>query len=260
MNKAKKLDLLVLIILALVVTPIVLFFHVRFLTSTFLFLGLPSLYLIIRKTQNLRVIFSGVFFIGILLGFGFDFIETFNKAWIIPDNQLAIPYRILGAAPVDEVICLILWSLLMFLVYEHFIERKRVEHVNVKHFLITAIIPALASLVFLLGAFFFAPQIITFTYAYLVFGTLAFLPVVYCLIRKPKLLWHIIRVAPYFIFLFIVFELTSLQLDQWYFIGHYVGYVNIFSYRFPFEEFFFWIFISSTVVLTDYKLFVDTDN
>lgn len=260
MNRSQKIDFLVLILLAMVVVPVILLFDVRFLTSTFLFLGVPCLYLLYRKTQNLKVVFSGVFFIGVILGFGFDFVQTFNRAWIIPDEQLVIPYRIFGAAPVDELICLILWSLLMLLVYEHFLEKKRVEHVDVKHFMITAIIPASASLLFIVGAFFFAPHYITFKYSYIIFGVLACLPVIYCVIKRPKLLWHIVKVAPYFIFLFFIFEITSLYLNQWFFIGHYIGYVTFFSFRFPIEELFFWIFASSTVVLTDYKLFVDTQN
>ena len=259
MSKSQKIDFLVLVLLAIFVLPFILYFNVRFLTSTFLFLGVPSLYLLIRKTQNLKVVFSGVFLIGIILGFGFDFIETFNNAWIIPQEQLVIPYRILGYAPIDEIICLILWSLLMLLVYEHFLEKKRLEHINVRYTLVAGIIPASLSVLFLILAFFFAPHLITFEYAYLIFGIVACLPVLYCTIRKPKLLGHVLTVAPYFIFLFFIFEVTSLYLNQWYFIGHYVGYVNFFSFRFPFEEFFFWIFISSTVVLTDYKLLVDRD-
>ncbi len=205
----------------------------------------------------MRVIFSGVFLIGIILGFCFDFLETFNDAWLIPQEQLLIPYRILGIAPVDELICLVLWVLLILLVYEHFFERKRVERIDVRHFMITGIIPASISLLLVVVAFFFAPNIIIFNYAYLVFGLLAFLPAIYCVIKKPKLAWRIVKVAPYFIFLFFTFEITALYLHQWFFIGNYIGYVNFFSFRFPIEEFIFWIFVSSTVVLTDYKLFVD---
>jgi len=259
MKKAKRVDFLMLILLSLLAVPAVLFFHVRFLTSTILFLGVPCIYLLLRKTQNLKVVFSGVFLIGIILGFGFDFIETFNKAWLIPQEQLIIPYRILGSAPFDELICLILWSLLMLLVYEHFLERKRVESININHFMVTGVIPALAALLFVICAFFFAPNLITFHYAYLIFGLLACLPIIYCLLRKPKLIWRIITVAPYFIFLFLTFEITALYLNQWMFIGQYIGYVNLFSFRFPIEELTFWIFISSTVVLTDYKLFVDAE-
>ncbi|HTE48923.1 MAG TPA: hypothetical protein VK675_03395 [Candidatus Paceibacterota bacterium] len=258
MNKAQKIDSLVLILLAIIVVPIVLILHVRFLTSAFLFLGVPSIYLILRKTQNLKVIFSGVFLIGIILGFGFDFLETFNKAWLIPEEQLVLPYRIFGVAPVDELICLILWTLLMILVYEHFFERKRKENVDIKHYIFTGIIPASAYLLLIIFAFFFAPHFITFRYAYLIFGTLAFLPVIFCVIKKPRLAWHIVKVAPYFIFLFLIFEFTALYLHQWSFGGQYIGYVDFFSFRFPIEEFIFWIFVSSTITLTDYKLFVDT--
>jgi hypothetical protein len=259
MNKSKKIDFIVLIILALIVIPIVVFGQVKFLISTFLFLGLPSIYLIMRKTQNLKVIFSGVFLIGVILGFVFDFLATLNNAWIIPDEQLLIPYRVLGFAPVDELICLVLWVLLMLLVYEHFFERKRVEKLHIKHFLRAGVLPAFLSLIFVIIIFFLDPNLVSFPYAYLILGLMAAAPMIYFVFHKPKILHRVLKAAPYFIFLYLIFEITALYLNQWGFPGQYIGYIEFFSFKFPLEELTFWIVISSTIVLADYKLFVDDE-
>jgi len=259
MSSLKKLDFFVLILLALLGIPTVIFFHANFLASTLVFLGAPSAYLLIRKTQNLKIIYSGVFLIGILLGFGFDFLATFNNSWLIPDSQLTIHYRIFGAAPVDEIICLILWTLLMLLVYEHFFERKRVEKLHIRHFVYAGIVPAFLTIVFILASLHFRPSLITFGYAYLVLGSLATLPLIYFIFHNPKLLGRVIKPAPYFIFLYLTFELTSLYLKQWSFSGQYIGHIQLLSFSFPLEELFFWIIVSSTVVLADYKMLVDTD-
>lgn len=117
------------------------------------------------------------------MGFGFDFLMTLNYAWIIPQDQLMIPYRIFGSAPVDEIVCLALWSLLMLLVYEHFVEEKRREHVKMKRYFEVGIVPASLSLLFIIVAFFLDPKLIHFGYAYLIMGIFAILPVPYAIIR-----------------------------------------------------------------------------
>jgi hypothetical protein len=259
MRKSKRIDFLVLILLALAAVPTVIYFKANFLASTFLFLGVPCVYLLCRKTQNLKVVFSGVFLIGIILGFIFDFLATLNHAWIIPDEQLTFPYRVLGAAPIDELICLVIWTLLMLLVYEHFFERRRVEKIHVKHFICAGIIPGTIVVAYIILAFFFFPSLIYFKYAYLILGCVATIPLIYFAYQQPKMLSRIGKAAPYFIFLYFIFEITSLGLNQWSFYGEYIGHIQLFSFVFPLEELTFWILISSTVVLADYKLFIDTD-
>jgi hypothetical protein len=49
------------------------------------------------------------------------------------------------------------------------------------------------------------------------------------------------------------------KTGQWIFPGEYVGIINLFDLSFPFEEFLFWIMISSMGFLTYYELFVDDE-
>jgi len=257
MDKSKKIDLLVLFLFVIITVFIVTLYHVRFLTSSFLFFCIPSIYLIIRKTQNLKSIFPGVLLIGIILGFLFDFLATLNRAWFIPQNQLIFPYRVFGAAPLDELITLVFLSFLILLVYEHFFERKRKEKLQLKHYFWSGILPACVSFIIIIAAFSTRSQLIVFPYAYAVLGILAIAPLFFLAIKKPSILKRILCGLPYFIFLFLSFELTALHLGQWVFPGQYIGQVTIFSFKFPLEELLIWIIANSCIALADYKLFVD---
>lgn len=259
MSFSKKIDFVALCAITIAGAVIVVLSKANFLSSTFIFLLTPSIYLLIRRTQNIKLVVSGTFLIGVILGFLFDFLATYNNAWIIPDEQLTIPYRIFGTAPVDEIICLVLWVFLMLLFYEHFCERVRPEKLHIKHFIHAGIVPAFLSVIAIVSVYFFKPSLLIFDYAYLILGLLAAAPLFYFAFAEPRMLGRVLKAAPYFIFLYFIFELTSLYLAQWSFPGQYVGYVEMFSFRFPLEECVFWIITSSTVVLADYKLFVDTD-
>jgi len=259
MSRSKKIDFLVLVLLIFPVVPLILYFNLKFLPSAFLFMGVPSIFLIIRRTQNLKSVFFGIFFIGIILGFLFDFLATFNNAWYIPDNQLTFPYRVLGFAPVDELLVLILWTGLIMLVYEHFCERKQVEHLQFKKYLYHAIAPSLLAFLVIICMFYLHPSVISFKYSYLILGLITAWPFLYVLYKKPKLLKRILMPAPYFFLVFFVYELIAVYLGQWYFNGEYIGHVQFFSQRFPIEEFILWIMVGSVIVLADYKLFVDTE-
>jgi len=54
------------------------------------------------------------------------------------------------------------------------------------------------------------------------------------------------------------YELTALHLGLWSFPGeHFIGWVDILGYRFPFEEFFFFIVLASIAGLAYYEFFDD---
>ncbi len=68
---------------------------------------------------------------------------------------------------------------------------------------------------------------------------------------------NFLKVSLFFVFVFLAYELLAVKLGQWNFPGHYVGTIKIFALEFPFEEFFFWVLISSSVILSYYELYVD---
>jgi len=59
--------------------------------------------------------------------------------------------------------------------------------------------------------------------------------------------------------LFLIYELTAVKLEQWHFPGQYIGWIDLFGLKFPFEELLFWMGLSSFVVLSIYEGFIDND-
>ncbi|HBC45391.1 TPA: hypothetical protein DCZ81_04450, partial [Candidatus Collierbacteria bacterium] len=73
-----------------------------------------------------------------------------------------------------------------------------------------------------------------------------------------RLISKYIKIALYFFVLSFLFEITAIQLNQWSFPGnHFIGWVEIFGYRFPIEEFFFYFIMCSVGAISYYEFFDD---
>lgn len=252
------IDLLVLLGIIMIAAFLVIYFQVRFLTSTIFFFVTPSVYLLIRKrtTKSVKNVFIASLLMGIVCSFVFDFLAEFNNAWSWPDlGRLVFPYKVLGIVPVDVMIWYFFYVFLIFLFYEYFIEYNQKDKLspNFKYGFFVSII----LLITLLLIFFTSPNILKFHYAYLIIATIASLPAIFFIIKKPSLLKKFLKVSLFFIFLYLIFEFTSLKLDHWRFSGQYIGAVDFWGLRFPFEELFFWILISNAIALSYYEFFVD---
>ena len=256
-NKSLKIDLTVVIAIIVVSTFIILKFEVKPLISGIFYFLIPSIYLLLRKTKDIKNIFIGSLVFGLWFGFLFDFFVTFNKGWFVPQNQLIFPYRIFGVLPIDDVIWWFLLVLIMTIFYEHFIEKRKAGKLskNLKYALLPSIL--IAPIIFIL--FFVSPNLLEIRYVYLVLGLIAIIPFIYLIIKKPFFISKFIKISIFFFFLFLIYELTALKLGQWVFPGEYIGVVEIFNLQFPFEEFFFWIMISSAACLSHYEIFVDDE-
>jgi len=160
-----------------------------------------------------------------------------------------------GIVPIDDMVWFFFWAFLIILCYEHFLEDDKTRHISKN--LKWGILPSVLIAFGILALYATAPGMLEFHYAYLTLGLLAIIPLIWLAIRKPKMVIRFLKICPLFIFLFLVFELCAIYLQQWSFPGEYIGYIKFFSIKFPLEEFFFWILVSSTVVLSDYELFVD---
>src|SRR5581483_3547863 len=116
-------DLLVIIGILSLSVPLIVIFHLKLLEATFLYFLLPSLYLIAVKPKKLRRVFAAS--VGsIFATFILDFFATYNHAWYFPQNQLVIPFRILGIVSIDELIWFCSWIMFIAIFYEHFIHRS----------------------------------------------------------------------------------------------------------------------------------------
>ena len=68
------------------------------------------------------------------------------------------------------------------------------------------------------------------------------------------------KVAAYFFYLTLVYELTALTLGWWSFpSSQFIGWVEIAGIRFPFEEFFFWLVLFSAWIVSAYEFSIDDE-
>lgn len=257
MQQKKLIDLLVVIAMVAVAIPIIVYFNVKPLISTILFFILPSLYLFIREPRPVKRIFAASLLIGVVFAIPFDFLALSNSAWSEPVSQLIFSYKILGVLAIDHLIWFFFWVFLIVTFYEHFVERDLSD--TVSHNYKYGMVPGLLGLAGVLIVHIINPELLRFNYAYLVLGFLTLIPMMILLIQKPVMIFKFLKVSVFFFFLYLSFELTALYLGQWNFPGHYIGGVKIFNLEFPFEEFFFWILLSSTVVLSYHELYVDDE-
>lgn len=74
----------------------------------------------------------------------------------------------------------------------------------------------------------------------------------------PKLLQKFFLEGLYFFFALLLFEFAALYNGQWIFSStHYVGFVELFGFRFPLEEFVFWMIFCVPTLLAIYEFFDD---
>lgn len=249
-------DLLAVIVLVLCAVAYTNFLQPTFLVTTLLFFGLPSGYLLWRKPSNLKKALLAAFLLGTVWGFSFDYVAEFNRAWGWSTNtDLTFPIQFFGVVSLDILIWYFLWVFLTILFYEYFSEydfSKKISPLYKKSLAVGIVVAPL--LVFISK---FAPQMLQFQYAYLVLGVCTPIPFTYILWRRAKLFPKVMGVVPFFVFLYMAFELSALNAGLWSFPGQYVGSISIFHLSFPIEEFFFWVLISSAVTAAYHEYVVD---
>jgi hypothetical protein len=241
--------------MVLLFIPTILFFQVRFLTSTILFFAVPALYLFIRKPKQTNRL-AHTLVLGMMGAFSLDFLAEINGAWSwAPEGQLLFPNKLFGLIPIDVLIWYFFWILLTIVFYEHFFEHEKSDKVS-KSFE-NAFVFIFTVTVLIILAFYVNPEILIFPYAYFYIGIFGSIPFFYLIFRNPHLIGKLLKAGIFSTFLFLSFELTALSLDQWRFPGQYIGHVQLFGLQFPFEEFVFWILLGTPIILSYYELFIE---
>ncbi|PIR05580.1 hypothetical protein COV56_02020, partial [Candidatus Kuenenbacteria bacterium CG11_big_fil_rev_8_21_14_0_20_37_9] len=95
--KPKQFDLLITSLILVIMALISVLLNLKPLIAFGLYLFIPSIFLWLREKKNSPKIFLGVIFLGVIIGFIFDFIVTFNKGWIV--TRLLFPYKFFGVLP-----------------------------------------------------------------------------------------------------------------------------------------------------------------
>lgn len=209
-------------------------FNLRPLFGFILFAGLPLIYLRLRQPLPWKKILLSSFTLGLLLGAFFDLIQSCNQAWFV---DLVIPLKIVGVLPVDNVLGYFLMTLLVVSMYEYFFQPPTV--ITTRYYKETSVVGLTILAVFVVFAL--QPQLFFLPYSYLVGGTVAALLTIIGIVRHRELLDPALRMAAYFLPVWLLCELTALATGGWTFPGQYLGWVEIMGLGFPFEELFFWM-------------------
>lgn len=227
------------------------------LGSIFLFFVIPSVYLsfLLRRSVVKSLIFSVIAMLPV--GIVIDYVIHLTHQWFVPS---IFPFRIFGLVPIEDLIWgfFSIYFVLMF--YEYFMEshhERKIWHPRMKVFSLLFI----SILLLFLVLYLFAPRLLYIPYAYFwLCFILVLIPVVIEMIRRPILFPKVLTVGVYFFFFDIFYEITALKLGWWTFPGvHYIGLVSLFGVQFPFEEFFFWMLLFSTAILSYYEPFDDDE-
>ena len=250
----RSVDLFVLVAIILAAIPIAIFARVNFLTSTLLFFGIPSAYLIWRRPKNFKRALTAGVILGLVLGFSFDFVAEFNKAWGWTVN-FALPIQFFGTVSLDILVWYFFWVFLVVAYYEYFVERDRSTKISphAKWVLLIGLIIAAAVLV----VWKISPNMLVLNHAYAILGAITLVICALLFFKNPRLIPKVLQVLPFFIFMYLSYEITSLHLGLWTFPGAYIGTVSIEGVTFPIEELLIWIVASSSIVATYYEFCID---
>jgi len=254
-NFLKKLDIFLLILFPIASAVLSLAFSVNFLVSILLFFGLPSLWLSFRTPSQVNKTFLFSLILSIPLGIFIDYIATVDNSWFVPIT--VFPFRLFSVVPIEDLIWgfFLIYSIVIF--YEHFLDKGKHELVDKRMKYLAW--PLIILMLVFFTILFTKPELLVIPYAYFWLGIIFFiLPAITFLSFFPRLLSKYIKTASYFFLLSLLFELTGLQLNQWTFPGsNFIGWVELFGHRFPFEEFFFGFVMGAISVLTYYEFFDD---
>jgi len=254
MEPNKKIDLLVVSVFLGVIAVMSLILSLKPFIVLLTYLLTSSIYLAFREKKNFKKIFWAVIIFGIIFGFGFDFVITFNKGWVV--NGLVFPFRIFGFYPIiDDILGFMLMTLFIVIFYEHFIDDEKDKKIskNLKWIFIVSIIAL--SLIFIV--YFINSNLLKTPYAYLVGGLAAIcFPIIFGSSR-PKFMIKFLKTAGFFFVVWFVLELVCIKNSGWIFPGQYIGMVNILGLRFPLEELFFWMMWYAVTIVSYYEFFID---
>ncbi len=255
MNKRLVFDGFVIALIVIIGTIITLKYEPILWWSAAFFVALPPVYLLLRGKFNYKKVFITAF-ISSLIIYIIDFLINASKGWAIPNEQLFLGWRIFWGTPVEEFLWFFFNFLFVILLYEHFVEREKVKKIS-NHFKYLITILIIVSIIVFSILFFtnFENQI---KYVYLVTCSIYFLPpLIYVLIKNPQFIKKFFLVTIPFFLISLIHEITALKNGYWFFPGEYIGSITLFGLNFPFEEFFFYLVIMASSVLSYYELFFD---
>ncbi|MDE2037811.1 MAG: hypothetical protein KGI69_01135 [Patescibacteria group bacterium] len=251
----KTADTVVLVLLPLSAAAATIAYGADKFIATTLFFGLPIAYLTIRRPGIFRKSLIFAFFFSLPLSIFVDTLAVYDGAWYVPHS--IAPFRLFGAATLEIYWFGLLWVLLAVLFYEHLSGQSISRPFSPAYRWLLALFALLVIIVPVL--YLIDAALLAIPYFYLWMSLVFVMPMlVWFLVRYPAFLPRFISAGAYFSFLLLLFELTALHQGLWTFPGkHFIGWIELFGYRFPLEEFVFWIIFATPSLLAYYEYFAD---
>jgi hypothetical protein len=257
-SKRKRYDLIILVVLAMLASLYARFtahlYIGRDLFGAFAFCVPGILYLWTRSQKPAKQIAYATLIFGFLCGFLFEFIEQFNRSYVIARS--VIP-KLFGVVSFDFVIWHVLMAMYVFTFYEHFIDTtSAAPAISSRARKIT--IALVVSILITIGVYLYDPGWLRLRYAYTDLATVAVLPLFLLAYHKPRYVRDFTLISPFFLFFFFLVEWTGVPKQWWAYGGsHYLGWVTVRSLHFPIEELLYWMLLYPATLIAYYKLFID---
>ncbi len=253
-KKQIKRDKILIFLWPIIAAVLTIVFKANLFVSTCLFVVVPSIYLSFRKPRYIAktLLFSSI---GVIIFIALDYISVTTGQWFFPYS--IIPYRLFGVVAFEGVFWFFFWVYFIVMYYEYFLEEKctpRLYHPSLKYvFILFLVLLSVFLIVKTLDA-----SLLRIPYFYLMTGIVfGLIPIICVLLRFPNLFTKFAKAAVYFIFFSLIWELVAVPLEQWTFPGQFIGWIDLFGIRFPFEEFFVWIVLGAIAILSWYEFFDD---
>lgn len=254
-GKIENMDWVVIIATPIIASLVTIIFNTNQIISLLLFFVFPALYLNYRNPRITKKIL-----IYLLASIPFtiiiDYFAIKDGSWWV---YSIFPIRFLNGIPIEDFIWSASWFYYVIAFYEYFVDTPkggRDTPLNKKYKKMLGFWFGGLALFFLL--YFFIDNL-AIPYFYASFAIiLGVIPLIIFLTKHPKMLYKFTLVVIYFFVVNFLHEISALSAGQWYFPGtNFIGWVEVFQFRFPFEEFVLWMLLGSSYVLTWYEYFED---
>jgi hypothetical protein len=253
-KKLLRIDTAILILWPLAAAVFTLLFRAPFFVSSLLFFAVPSVWFAFRTRKAVKKTLIFACITTVIMFFVLDYLAMVNQAWSVPT---IFHFSFLGILTFEDFALGFSLVFNVVIVYEHFLNHGKHELIDrrMKYFIWPFVILFLSMLVALL----INDEFLQIPYFYFIAGVvLTAVPVILTASAFPKLLAKYVKIGSYFALVLLLFELIGLNLGHWSFPGStYIGWLEINTYRFPLEEFIFWVMLTSVAIVSYYEFFDD---
>ena len=186
----------------------------------------------------------------ILFAIPVEIIARLANAW---DVQSIFP-RILGIAPVENLIYAFINFLWPIAFYENFIDKDSGKKINKKMKILITFFIILSIGTYSL--FLINKGLITWDY-WKIGLFILIIPAILIFKKNKNLLKKTIFTTLFFAVIFFIHELISMYMGHWWWPGEYIFTFNIFGKVFPLDDIVIWYLLSTPVLIGNYEFFAD---